>query len=107
MTAPVVPAGRLTAIGEVLQASALHVSGPVLLPMPSWPYDRLERWHYLSFLNTAKNLEMLERLQRTALIPERLLPLPHPRALPPARPRLRTRTPRQVRAPRRIAARAD
>jgi hypothetical chaperone protein len=42
------------------------------LPVPSWPYDRLERWHYLSFLNTGKNLEMLQRIQRTALIPERL-----------------------------------
>jgi hypothetical chaperone protein len=42
------------------------------LPIPSWPYERLERWHHLSFLNTAKNLEMLEMLQRTAIIPERL-----------------------------------
>ena len=42
------------------------------LPIPSWPYERLERWHHLSFLNTAKNLEMLEHLRRTALIPERL-----------------------------------
>ena len=32
------------------------------LPIPSWPYERLERWHHLSFLNTAKNLEMLEHL---------------------------------------------
>ena len=42
------------------------------LPVPSWPYESLGRWHYLSFLNTARNLEMLERVQRTALIPERL-----------------------------------
>lgn len=42
------------------------------LPIPSWPYERLERWHHLSFLNTARNLEMLEQLGRTALIPERL-----------------------------------
>jgi hypothetical chaperone protein len=42
------------------------------LPIPSWPYERLERWHHLSFLNTAKNLEMLEQLRRSALIPERL-----------------------------------
>jgi hypothetical chaperone protein len=42
------------------------------LPIPSWPYERLERWHHLSFLNTAKNLEMLELLRRAALIPERL-----------------------------------
>jgi hypothetical chaperone protein len=50
-----------------------YVSPPnKILPVPNWPYGQLERWHYLSFLNTAKNLEMLERLQRTALIPERL-----------------------------------
>ncbi|RPI53355.1 MAG: Hsp70 family protein [Acidobacteria bacterium] len=42
------------------------------LPIPAWPYERLERWHHLSFLNTAKNLEMLEHLRRSALIPERL-----------------------------------
>ena len=42
------------------------------LPVPSWPYERLERWHHLSFLNTAKNLEMLKRVQKTAVIPERL-----------------------------------
>ena len=42
------------------------------LPIPSWPYERLERWHHLSFLNTAKNLEMLEHLRRGAVIPERL-----------------------------------
>jgi hypothetical chaperone protein len=42
------------------------------LPIPSWPYERLERWHHLSFLNTAKNLEMLEHIGRSALIPERL-----------------------------------
>ena len=39
------------------------------LPIPSWPYERLERWHHLSFLNTAKNLEMLENLRRSAIIP--------------------------------------
>ena len=42
------------------------------LPIPSWPYERLERWHHLSFLNTAKNLEMLEHLRRAAIIPERV-----------------------------------
>ena len=42
------------------------------LPIPSWPYEKLERWHHLSFLNTAKNLQMLEYVRRSALIPERL-----------------------------------
>jgi hypothetical chaperone protein len=42
------------------------------LPVPSWPYERLERWHYLSFLKSPPTLEMLERIQRTASTPERL-----------------------------------
>jgi hypothetical chaperone protein len=42
------------------------------LPVPSWPYERLERWHYLSFLKTPSTLEMLARIQRTASTPERL-----------------------------------
>ena len=42
------------------------------LPVPSWPYERLERWHYLSFLKSPPTLEMLERLRRTASTPERL-----------------------------------
>ncbi len=42
------------------------------LPVPSWPYEHLERWHYLSFLNTGKNIEMLTRIQQHASIPERI-----------------------------------
>ena len=42
------------------------------LPVPSWPYERLERWHYLSFLKTPQTLEMLERIKHTASTPERL-----------------------------------
>ena len=42
------------------------------LPVPSWPYERLERWHHLSFLKSPQTLEMLERVQRTASTPERL-----------------------------------
>jgi hypothetical chaperone protein len=42
------------------------------LPVPSWPYERLERWHYLSFLKSPPTLDMLERIRRTASTPERL-----------------------------------
>jgi len=42
------------------------------LPIPSWPYERLERWHYLSFLKSPSTLEMLTRIKRTASTPERL-----------------------------------
>jgi hypothetical chaperone protein len=50
-----------------------YVSPPnKFLPVPSWPYERLERWHYLSFLKSPQTLEMLERIRRTASTPERL-----------------------------------
>lgn len=42
------------------------------LPVPSWPYEHLERWHRLSFLNNGRQLEALERLQRHALRPEQI-----------------------------------
>jgi len=42
------------------------------LPVPSWPYERLERWHHLSFLKSPQTLAMLERIKRTASTPERL-----------------------------------
>jgi hypothetical chaperone protein len=41
-----------------------------ILPIPNWPYERLERWHYLSFLNTHKNLDMLERFRQQTSTPE-------------------------------------
>ena len=41
-----------------------------VLPVPSWPYERLERWHHLSFLNTSKTIEMLERIRQNISRPE-------------------------------------
>jgi hypothetical chaperone protein len=61
-----------------LVAPRLGMGGEYLSPpnkflqVPSWPYERLERWHYLSFLKSPATLEMLERVQRTASTPERL-----------------------------------
>ena len=43
-----------------------------VLPVPSWPYERLERWHHLSFLRSADTLDILQRVRRTATRPERL-----------------------------------
>ena len=34
--------------------------GRKILPMPSWIYENLKRWHQLSFLNTFKTRKMLE-----------------------------------------------
>jgi hypothetical chaperone protein len=47
------------------------------LPVPSWPYERLERWHHVSFMNNRHDLERLERLRRQASTPERLEALIH------------------------------
>lgn len=38
-----------------------------ILPMPNWLYEHLERWHYLSFLKTRKNMALLKQLQFQAL----------------------------------------
>ena len=43
-----------------------------VLPVPSWPYERLERWHHLSFLKSSETLEMLSRVQHGAVSPERI-----------------------------------
>jgi hypothetical chaperone protein len=48
-----------------------------MLPMPGWPYDRLERWHHVSFMNNAQDLERLKRLRRQASVPERIEALIH------------------------------
>ena len=41
-------------------------SGGKVLPVPSWPYDTMRRWHELSLINTRKTRRMLEEIARTA-----------------------------------------
>jgi hypothetical chaperone protein len=41
-------------------------SGGKVLPVPSWPYDTMRRWHELSLINTRKTRRMLEEIGRTA-----------------------------------------
>jgi len=43
-----------------------------VLPVPNWLYEHLERWHYLSFLKTRKNMELLKQVRHQALVPEML-----------------------------------
>lgn len=43
-----------------------------ILPVPNWLYEHLERWHYLSFLKTRKNMDLLHQLQFQALEPAKL-----------------------------------
>jgi hypothetical chaperone protein len=43
-----------------------------VLPVPNWLYEQLERWHYLSFLKTKKNMELLRQIRFQALEPQKL-----------------------------------
>ncbi len=43
-----------------------------LLPVPNWLYEHLERWHYLSFLKTRKNMELLKQIRFQAVAREKL-----------------------------------
>jgi len=43
-----------------------------MLPVPSWPYERLERWHHLSFLNNDGHLDLLEQIRRRASSPRQI-----------------------------------
>jgi hypothetical chaperone protein len=42
------------------------------LPVPSWPYASLERWHHLSFLKSREVLSLLENVAADALEPDRI-----------------------------------
>ncbi len=48
-----------------------------LLPVPSWIYSHLQRWHHLSFLRTPRTLQILFDLRREAQQPEQLDALLH------------------------------
>lgn len=50
--------------------------GP-LLPVPSWIYSRLERWHHLSFLRGRKTMEMLKDVAAGAQEPQKIEALIH------------------------------
>jgi hypothetical chaperone protein len=43
-----------------------------VLPVPNWLYEHLERWHYLSFLKTKKNMELLRQIRFQALEPQKI-----------------------------------
>jgi hypothetical chaperone protein len=47
------------------------------LPIPSWLYEHLEKWHYLSFLKSKRTMELLEELRFQALEPEKINALIH------------------------------
>jgi hypothetical chaperone protein len=43
-----------------------------ILPVPNWLYEHLERWHYLSFLKTRKNMELLRQIEFQAVEPQKI-----------------------------------
>ena len=43
-----------------------------ILPVPNWLYEHLERWHYLSFLKTRKNVELLRKIRFQAVEPRKI-----------------------------------
>ncbi len=46
-----------------------------VLPAPTWPYVRLERWHHLSMLKTRATLFRLRELERESLEPRKIAAL--------------------------------
>ncbi len=47
------------------------------LPVPTWPYAKLERWHHLSFLKTREVLNTLNSIHAQAQYPDRIAALIH------------------------------
>lgn len=43
-----------------------------MLPVPIWLYEKLERWHQLSFLKTRETMELLRQIRFGALEPEKI-----------------------------------
>jgi hypothetical chaperone protein len=43
-----------------------------VLPVPSWIYQHLERWHHVSFLKSRKTLQLILDLRSEAIEPEKL-----------------------------------
>jgi hypothetical chaperone protein len=48
-----------------------------LLPVPSWVYSKLERWHHLSFLKARDTMNMLASVRAQALEPQKIEALIH------------------------------
>jgi hypothetical chaperone protein len=48
-----------------------------LLPVPSWIYGKLERWHHLSFLKAKDVMDLLTRVKTDAVEPQKIAALLH------------------------------
>jgi len=62
---------RLVAPGLGLVSTRMTAFGSEL-PIPSWLYERLERWEHLSFLKTRETLDLLGRLEHEAVEPSKI-----------------------------------
>jgi hypothetical chaperone protein len=58
--------------------SGTHMrSGNKILPVPTWVYAKLERWHHLSFLKVKDTMNMLASVRAQALEPKKIEALIH------------------------------
>lgn len=64
-------------VAPALGAGTLMRSMHKILPVPTWVYAKLERWHHLSFLKSADVINMLTSVQAQALEPEKIRALLH------------------------------
>lgn len=48
-----------------------------LLPVPSWIYGKLERWHHLSFLRGREVMDLLNHIKTDAIEPQKIAALIH------------------------------
>jgi len=64
-------------VSPALGAGTQMRSVDKLLPVPSWIYAKLERWHHLSFLKSNEVMNMLKSVQAQALEPEKIDALQH------------------------------
>jgi hypothetical chaperone protein len=48
-----------------------------MLPVPNWVYNKLERWHHLSFLKAKDTMNMLASVRAQAVEPEKIEALIH------------------------------
>lgn len=64
-------------VSPALGAGSYMRSLEKTLPVPTWVYNRLERWHHLSFLRSRDVLNMLGSVKAQALEPEKIVALIH------------------------------
>ncbi len=64
-------------VSPALGAGTQMRSMKKILPVPSWVYAKLERWHHLSFLRAHDVMNMLRSVKAQALEPEKIEGLIH------------------------------